>query len=195
MTTRVRQACEEIESIELLVRLAAASGFDVFMRDAYAEPALQVLVGAITEPQTRLEIARRALGLASRPIDVRYQNRWDTALALYLAVLSSSGDQNVTRTVAEILLASTPRLWWADRMASRIVRNEGAASSSTSTAWVAEGVWFSLVNQASASVSLVGGQSTQVSGLANATMVSPDGLTLGPKAYESHSVSNYAEAA
>lgn len=87
-------------------------------------------------PQNRLWLAKRSLTLCERDFDVRYQNPFDTAITVYLWILSMS-DPLLAKAVATCVLGLRNG-WWAPRFArellfERAARDEAATTETRST--------------------------------------------------------------
>lgn len=84
-----QQEATEIESIEFDVQLNVVSSFKLFLNAARKEPSVIALYRAM---QTSEEVSEKVLGrvcdLSRQEIDTRYANTNDTALAVYLWLLS-----------------------------------------------------------------------------------------------------------
>ena len=118
------EAMKEIESHRFAARLNIASNLRTFLEAAKHEEAVTVLSQALETPDSRSAVLLRTLELSRHRVDLRYENQWDTALAVYVWLMSSK-DRGITSIMAEAA-AHAPQCWWATRLA-RDVLLEGQA--------------------------------------------------------------------
>lgn len=122
-----REAMREIESHALAARLNIASDMRTFLEAAKHEEAVARLLEGLDAPDSRSAVFTRTFELSRQRVDLRYENQWDTALAVYVWVMSAK-DQGIATIMAEAV-AYAPQCWWATRIA-RDVLLEGQARSS-----------------------------------------------------------------
>jgi hypothetical protein len=115
-----QEAQQEIESSALATRLNVASGLKTFLRAIQAERAVCELRKMLVARVTQENILSRLIELSRQRIDRRYENPWDTALTIYLWLLSSI-DQNLLSLAADIV-AQAPQCWWAQKLSSQLSR-------------------------------------------------------------------------
>lgn len=123
----VRQSIQEIESRQFSSRLNLASDLTTFLSAAGDEEAVSSLAGQLQYQETVVQIFREVLELSRRSVDARYRHPWDTALAIYLWLLSR-GEPAIAALAAEVV-AQTAQCWWASRFASSILLTRHARSS------------------------------------------------------------------
>lgn len=123
-----KQAISNIESHELVVRLNIASDLKTFLKLAQQEEAVLWLGKQLDIYENRLEILARIYELSRYKIDLRYENQWDTALAVFLWLLSNK-DPIIAKIGAEVA-SQIPQCWWAAKL-SRFILFEKELSSDT----------------------------------------------------------------
>ena len=124
-----REPFEDIESNSFAALLSAASDFKTFLHAAMAQNAVRDLKSSATASSSScIRIAARALRLAHRLGDPRYESRWDSALTIYLWLLLETADDALARIVAESLV-SRAQLWWARKLALHVLAEARYVSS------------------------------------------------------------------
>ncbi len=109
----------QIESHELAAKLNVASDLRTFLRGASQEEAIQHLSKELRAPSFREETAARAITLASTRVDPRYENPADTALTLYVWLLSLK-DLPMARLAADAVV-NAQNCWWGIRVARDVL--------------------------------------------------------------------------
>lgn len=118
----------EIESPALSARMNVVSSERAFYRAAEVEPAIQDIVRCSYESRDATRtLINRIRRLAAEEPDPNYENPNDTALALYLWIVSSIDLENAS--AAEYVLHS-PNCWYAQKLARRVVAS-GARAEET----------------------------------------------------------------
>lgn len=116
---------EEIESNEFAVRLGVASNFRTFLRAAQQEEAVWRVLRELYSQGGRLvlsQILQRVLELSNEQVDFRYENPWDTALTVYLWLLSLK-DSEAAETAASAVSRAL-NCWWATKIARSVLLRE-----------------------------------------------------------------------
>jgi hypothetical protein len=77
------------------------------------------------------ELTTRAYQRTQEPVDPRYENQWDVALAVYLWLLATENPRYALPVAYSVIV--TPQCWWARQLARKIVlgayRAEGATEA------------------------------------------------------------------
>lgn len=108
----------EFETQDVAVRATLGSGFQAIRRNVREQPEFERLEEALDDSRDALAVANRALHLADRNTDLRYQNPHDIAFLGYLLLLEDYPE--LQRHVAERLL-KVANLNWADVQARQVV--------------------------------------------------------------------------
>jgi len=114
------EAQREIESDSMAIRLNVASGFKSFLRAIQGERAVCELRKMLETKAAQENLLSRLIELSRQRIDRRYENPWDTALTIYLWLISSV-DQNLSDLSAEIV-AQAPQCWWAQKLSNQLLK-------------------------------------------------------------------------
>lgn len=116
----VEDAMREIESHGFAARLNVASDLATFLRIAGEEDAVRALLRQLDSPDEQERLFMRALELSMSSTDLRYENQWDTALAvlLWLVSLKSLDLANLMAGV----VSKAPQCWWATKMSYSLLR-------------------------------------------------------------------------
>jgi hypothetical protein len=104
----------EIESHEFAARLNVASDLSTFLRIAEKEDAVLTLFRELDSPAEQQRLFLRIIELSMSSTDIRYENQWDTALALYLWAMSLKN-----RALAILMAGVVSRAvqcWWAAKI-------------------------------------------------------------------------------
>lgn len=130
---------EALEARSVRLRVNLRAGFHAVKKALREGPEYQDFLEAYEGFDDAVRITNRALALAERNVDPRFENPADVALLAYLLLLEGK-EPNLARYVADRLL-ETPSLAWAGREAREVLKrspwqNEGADSES----WEPEGV-------------------------------------------------------
>jgi hypothetical protein len=115
----IKQAISNIESHELAVRVNIASDLKTFFKLAQQEEVVLWLGRQLDVYEIRLEILSRIYELSKYKIDLRYENQWDTALAVYLWLLNNR-DPIIAKIAAEVT-SQIPQCWWAVKLSRFIL--------------------------------------------------------------------------
>lgn len=126
----IKQAISNIESHEFAVRVNIASDLKTFLKVVQQEEAVLWFGKQLAIYEMRLEILSRIYELSKSKIDLRYENQWDTALAVYLWLLDNR-DPIIAKIAAEVA-SQIPQCWWAAKL-SRFILFEKQLYSDTKT--------------------------------------------------------------
>jgi hypothetical protein len=121
----------EIESTRFAVHVGVASDFATLIRGARAEDSVNELLRCATEEEQRSQIMHRAIQLARRNVDIRYENPSDTALTVYLWVLMQT-DLALSQLLAGVF-AIAPQLWWAKKLSLAVLDQRANVSEASTT--------------------------------------------------------------
>lgn len=113
-------AIKEIESDEFAARLNVAASIETFLRIAEEQESVRGLLSELDSVRERTRLFNRLLELSRSPADLRYENQWDVALAVYLWLLSLR-DPGL-RALAAAIVARTPQCWWAARISHYLLQ-------------------------------------------------------------------------
>ncbi|MBI3943361.1 MAG: hypothetical protein HY326_10150 [Chloroflexi bacterium] len=111
-----------IESYEFDARLNVASDFRTFLRGIQQQKAVIDLLKILDTTEAREEVVFRIADLARQQVDPAYENRWDTALAVYLWLLNQV-DLDLSKSGARYVL-NAPQCWWALKLARQVLQTE-----------------------------------------------------------------------
>ena len=124
-----QEAQREIESGSMAIRLNVASGLKTFMRAIQGERAVCELRQMLIAKEMQEHVLSRLIALSRQRIDRRYENPWDTALTIYLWLISSV-DQDLLHLAADIV-AQAPQCWWAQKLSSQLLREREMQAKSS----------------------------------------------------------------
>ena len=127
-----QEAQQEIESSAMATRLNVASGLKTFLRAIQGERAVCALRKMLDATATQENILSRLIELSRQRIDRRYENPWDTALTIYLLLISSV-DQSLLILAADIV-AQAPQCWWAQKLSSQLLSERETKAKSSALA-------------------------------------------------------------
>lgn len=120
-----------IESPGFAAATGIASDLRTMIKLASARPVGEILRYA-AQPRHQLTLAKRIASLGEQDIDVRYQNPADTAVAVYLWILSVVNPA-FAKAAAPAALALRNG-WWSHRMAREVFASGSGAQNSSATA-------------------------------------------------------------
>lgn len=124
------EALRDIESLEFAARVNIASDLRTFLRIAGDQESVRTVLSEIASEEKQQRVLSQALRLSRLQVDLRYENPWDSALAVYLWVLSLKV-LPLAQVAAEAAVQA-PRCWWAFRVADGILRGTLPHSTQTS---------------------------------------------------------------
>lgn len=113
------EAMQAIESAEFAAYANVASDFRTFARAVSQHDAPRTLRKALHAPAQCLAVLRQVWALTRQGIDTRYENPWDTALAVYLLLMSVQDLALAQIAAREVMHA--PQCWWALKMARHLL--------------------------------------------------------------------------
>jgi hypothetical protein len=116
------EAMREIESHEFAARLNVASNFRTFLRAARQQRAVRILLNELDSPEKHQEVFFRVFELSRQQVDLRYENQWDTALAIYVWLISLK-DPGLAKAAASVTTRA-PQCWWAAKISRHILLEE-----------------------------------------------------------------------
>ena len=120
-----------IESHEFAARLNVASSLDAFLRAAKEENSVQQLFKELASTQHLSALLERVIRLSQVPVDPRYENPGDTALAIYVWLASFRGTA-YGRLLAQYS-STALQCWWSSKISRNILlednlKNEAAVA-------------------------------------------------------------------
>ena len=107
-------AMTEIESHEFSALVNVASDLSTFLSIAEKENAVLTLMKELDSPVEQQRLFWHTIELSMSSTDIRYENQWDTALALYLWAASFKNHRLAMLMAGVVSRAS--RCWWAAKM-------------------------------------------------------------------------------
>lgn len=123
----VKEAIKEIESHIFAAKLNVASDIRTFFVAARRENAVGQLLLALASSEVREQVLMRSLELAGQAVDPRYENPRDTALAVYVWLMSLK-DWLLTEIMAEAI-GQAPQCWWARKISRELLLGTRTRSS------------------------------------------------------------------
>ena len=127
----IDEAFTAVESPAFVVQANLAIGDAHFTKIVYDSPATQALVTSARERLGQRKILLRCLALVRRAVDLRYENPWDTPIAVYVSVLYATSPE--LAAVAAEVAAHAPATWWARKMAQEVLFANPVETSSGDT--------------------------------------------------------------
>ena len=112
--------CKSIESPEMAARLGVNSTLDYFLEDASVQPSVRALLKAVKAPDNMDQLLLRVFSLARQTVDLRYENEWDTALAIYCWLLNNRDP--LFGAIAAEVTSKAPACDWASQIAQEILQ-------------------------------------------------------------------------
>ncbi|MBA3921134.1 MAG: hypothetical protein H0X31_05265 [Nostocaceae cyanobacterium] len=116
-----KEQCKKIESYEFAAIVNVASSFPIFLRTAYNEQVTKELIKQLEDPENLWLVLKRSVELSQREIDLQYENPWDTALTVYLWVLSLTKLEAAQTAAAFVRQAKNG--WWSTKFANALLQN------------------------------------------------------------------------
>ncbi len=117
----IKEHMLKIESDEFAAILNVASSFPVFIRAAYHEEVIKQLIKQLELPENIWLVLKRAVELSQKEIDLQYENPWDTALTVYLWVLSLTKLEAAQTAAAFVRQAKNG--WWSTKFVNSLLQN------------------------------------------------------------------------
>jgi hypothetical protein len=127
----LNEAMKEIESHTFAARVNVASDLRTFLQAAQAEPSVKDLLEELDSPEKRPAVLSRIYELTQQQVDPRYENPWDTALAIYVWAMSLK-DLDLAAIAAEVT-ARAPQCWWAAKLSRQMLLTQESPMPSTSS--------------------------------------------------------------
>lgn len=122
-----QEIIDKVESSDLETRLGLASTLTSFVRILRNQPEWNSLRLALTMSRERLALLDYLKTIALRPVDKKYENPWDTAMAVYMLALNDI-DPHLA-SVAFTSLKSAGNTFWAERVGELIKSPEVSVTS------------------------------------------------------------------
>ena len=124
------EALHDIESHEFAAHVNLASDLATFLRIANDHESVRTLLSGIVSIDRQKHLLSEVLRLSRLEVDIRYENPWDSALAVFLWVLSLRSPR--LAPVAAEATIQTRQCWWALRVAHGILRESLLQSTQAS---------------------------------------------------------------
>jgi len=115
----IDEAIAEIESTSMVARLGVASDFRTFVAGIKLEPAVHFLYESMHDPKPVGRVLSRISALSRRHADCRYENPWDTALAVYLWMVAHRDRERAK--LAAAIVSQAPQCWWATKLSRKLL--------------------------------------------------------------------------
>ena len=120
------EAMKEVESPTFDASVNVASDLRTFLLGVQQQEAVHILFRELDSPEKRLQLFSQVVALSRQQIDPRYENLWDTALAVYVWLISLK-DANLAKVASQTAMQA-PQCWWAAKVSS-IVSTESRVNS------------------------------------------------------------------
>jgi hypothetical protein len=117
-----KEAMRKVESHEFAAYLNIASDIRTFLRAAQQEEAVLTLLKDLDSLENCWQILIRIFELSRQQIDLRYENQWDTALAIYVWLINLK-DFDLAK-IAAFVADRAPQCWWAKKISRHILLGE-----------------------------------------------------------------------
>lgn len=130
----ITKICDAIESHEMAAGVNIASSLGVALDIIRTHPTVRELAKELRSPLVAEHVLYRVLELTQRAVDLRYENPNDTALMIYVWLLSRR--DTLLSSVACAAISNVPNLWWASKVATGIIQHrftQNEASGAVST--------------------------------------------------------------
>jgi len=114
-----KEALKEIESHAFAARLGVASDLKTFLRAAWNQVELIVLLNELRNEDIQRLLLLRAINLSQEKVDPRFENPSDTALALY--VWAAYMKNNDLGKILAQAVTRAPQCWWAKLISRQII--------------------------------------------------------------------------
>jgi hypothetical protein len=119
----IKELMLKIESDEFAAILNVASSFPVFLRVTDNEQVTKELIKQLLEyPENIWLVLKRSVELSQKEIELEYENPWDTALTVYLWVLSLTKLEAAQTAAAFVRQAKNG--WWSTKFADSLLQND-----------------------------------------------------------------------
>lgn len=128
----IDEAIAEIESTSIAARLGVASDLRTFVAGMKLEPAVCSLYESMHEPESLGRVLSRISALSRRQADYRYENPWDTALAVYLWMVAHRDRERAK--LAAAIVSHAPQCWWAAKLSRKLLEEPDWLTIPQSTA-------------------------------------------------------------
>jgi len=122
----LEDALREITSDDFAARLAIASDLRMFLRIASKQTSVRSVLAQMDSEENRRRILKQVLQLLRLDVDYRYENPWDTAIAVLLWILARRTPQ--LGVLAAQAALEAPQCWWVPRIVEDMLRDSVAAN-------------------------------------------------------------------
>jgi len=116
---KLEDVLREIEGPKFAAEANFASGSKAFHGGLRNHRVFRGLVELMKEPNVPQAVFRRMVELASRPVQLPFENPYDTALTTYLTALDLNSPELVERGAEAV--SKAPNCWWAREMSLRVL--------------------------------------------------------------------------
>ena len=117
-----REAMTEIEGLDFAVRVNVASDYRTFVEAVRRERAVATAYEQMGSSENCQRALLRIFELSQQDVDLRFENQWDTALAVYVW-LTHKRSPDLGKMAAAITVRA-PQTWWAEKMCRKILLEE-----------------------------------------------------------------------
>lgn len=117
-----KKAIREVESHEFAVLLNLASDLKGFFRAAEQQKPIEIIYKELDEKEKIRYLLEEIIELSKQGVDLRYENQWDIALAIYVWLINLK-DPHLAKIAAGITL-QIPQCWWAKKISCKILFGE-----------------------------------------------------------------------
>jgi hypothetical protein len=113
------QVLRTIEGHRFAAEINLASGSRAFHSGLRSNGIFQALMEYMKEPNAPQTVLKRIIELAARPVQLPFENPFDTALAAYLTALDLTSPELVKHGAEAVSKAEN--CWWATEMSLRLL--------------------------------------------------------------------------
>lgn len=117
---KFNELMEEIESYDFNAHVNVASNFANFLQAIRQEKAVREIFASLELRENVNRVFNRMRELSIGQSDLRYENKWDVAIAVYLWLISLK-DKELAIMASEIA-SRAQQCWWAKKMSLSILR-------------------------------------------------------------------------
>lgn len=114
-----KQALAEIESDNFAAKVNLASDFNTFLRIAEDQDAIQFALQELDSKNEQLDVYLRIYEISKQTVDIRYENPWDTALTIYVWLLSMKNPDLAFS--ASKIVSQIGQCWWAEKLSRHVI--------------------------------------------------------------------------
>ncbi len=120
------EAIREVESFEFSARVNIASDFRTFLRAVSEQPAFHALFAELGRLDNGLRLITHVIEIARRPVNPDYENPWDTALTVFLWLISQRAPSFAD--LAAEAVSQAQQCWWATLLSQHMLKSKPIGS-------------------------------------------------------------------